>query len=340
MSATNSGHTNPRRGRPPREEVYLRLDTQIAELWQRLGGLPDPLEAGHIWRDIWFEEAHHSTAIEGNTLVRAQVEALLAEGRAVGEKQLREYMEVKGYADAADWVYRQAIQPGAWSDDAGILTITEVRQVHRTAMNPVWDVAPHPDATPAEAPGNFREHEIEAFPGGMTPPSWVLVPAEMDSWLASVNALEARTEDFCERIAGVHAQFERIHPFLDGNGRTGRLLLNLLLVRLGYPPSIIYKRERTEYLNALRRADGGDCGRLGELLARAILDNLYKFIVPAVAGPARLVPLAALATPELSAAALRMAARRGRLQATRGPDGDWRSSRQWVQEYVDGRWRR
>jgi fido (protein-threonine AMPylation protein) len=340
MSATNSSRKTPRRGRPPREQVYQRLDTQIAELWQRMGGLPNPLEAEHIWRDIWFEEAHHSTAIEGNTLVRSQVEALLAQGRAVGQKQLREYLEVKGYADAADWVYRQAIQPGAWSDADGILTMTEVRQVHRTAMTPVWDVAPHPDATPAEAPGNFREHEIEVFPGGMTPPSWVLVPSETDAWLASVNGLEARAPDFCERIAGAHAHFERIHPFLDGNGRTGRLLLNLVLVRLGYPPAIIYKRERNEYLGALRRADRGDCGRLGELLARAILDNLYKFIVPAVAGPARLVPLAALATPQLSAAALRTAARRGRLQAARGPDGEWRSSRQWVQEYIDGRWRR
>ena len=162
----------------------------------------------------------------------------------------------------------------------------------------------------------------------------------------SVNALQARAVDFCERIAGVHAHFERIHPFLDGNGRTGRLLLNLVLVRLGYPPAIIYKRERGTYLKALQRADGGDCGRLGELLARAILDNLYKFIVPAVAGPARLVSLGALATPELSAVALRTAARRGRLQATRGPDGDWRGPRNgsrntsmgdgggWVAEHV------
>ncbi|HTJ77173.1 MAG TPA: hypothetical protein VL337_17575 [Acidimicrobiales bacterium] len=78
----------------------MRLDTQIAELWQRMGGLPNPMEAGEIWRGIWFEEAHHSTAIEGNTLVLRQVETLLVEGRAVGEKQLHEYMEVKGYADA------------------------------------------------------------------------------------------------------------------------------------------------------------------------------------------------------------------------------------------------
>lgn len=328
-----------RRGRPPREDVYRRLDFQIEELWQRMGGLPDPLEAGDIWRGIWFEEAHHSTAIEGNTLVLKQVEVLLAEGRAVGDKELREYMEVRGYADAADWVYRQAIQPGSWSGDE-LLTLTEVRQIHRTAMTPFWDVAPHPHATEREGPGSFREHDIEPFPGGMTPPSWPLVAAEVDAWIEAANRLEARTPSFPEDLARLHQQFEYTHPFLDGNGRTGRLVLNLILVRLGYPPAIIYKRDRQSYLRALRRADAGDAGQLGELLARAILDNLYKFIVPAVAGPARLVPLTALADDRITRDALRVAALRGRLQATRGADGQWRSSRNWVDDYLEGRWRR
>jgi hypothetical protein len=67
------------------------------------------------------------------------------------------------------------------------------------------------------------------------------------------------------------------------DGRTGRLFLNLLLVRLGYPPAIMYRNQRTAYLRALRRADQGEPGALGELIARAILDNLYKFVVPAAA---------------------------------------------------------
>ena len=96
-----------RPGRPSRSSIYARLGTQIDELWNRMGGLPNRLEASDIWRGIWFEEAHHSTAIEGNTLVLRQVEALLGEGRAVGDKELREYMEVRGYANAADWVYGQ-----------------------------------------------------------------------------------------------------------------------------------------------------------------------------------------------------------------------------------------
>lgn len=332
--------TAPRRGRPARDDVYRRLDVQVGELRDRLGGLPTPVEAQGIWRGIWREEAHHSTAIEGNTLVMKQVEELLEEGRAVGNKELREYMEVRGYANAADWVYGHALEPGEWAADAPI-TLTDLRHVHRLAMGPVWDVAPHPDATDREAPGSFREHDIEPFPGGMRPPPWPEVRAAVDDWVALTRGLHASAPlEFPETLAEIHARFEQIHPFLDGNGRTGRLVLNLLLVRSGYPPAIIYKRDRARYLNALRRADDGDYGPLGERLARAVLDNLYKFIVPAVAGPARLVPLQVLATDALSADALRVAAARGRLKAARGADGTWRSSRAWVDEYRESRSRR
>ena len=329
-----------RRGRPPRREIYSRLRSDVAELWERLGGLPSPQEAAGIWREIWYREAHHSTAIEGNTLVRKQVELLLAEGRAVGDGELREYLEVRGYATAAEWVYRQAVDRCGLSHPQVVLSLAEVRQVHHTALSPVWEVAPHPDATDRETPGSFRQHDIRPFPGGMTPVSWPLVPAEMNTWIEEVNKLDPASLRFPEHLAQVHCRFEQTHPFLDGNGRTGRLLLSLILVRLGYPPAIIYKRERTRYLNALRKADRGEPGPLGEMLARAILDNLYRFVIPAVAGPARLVPLSALATPELNAAALRAAAGRSRLRAVRNASGRWRSCRAWVEEYQASRYRR
>jgi Fic/DOC family len=313
---------------------------QIEELRDRLGGLPSPEEADGIWRGIWLEEAHHSTAIEGNTLVLKQVEQLLAEGRAVGNKELSEYLEVRGYADAADWVYGQGIEPGAWKSGE-LITLAEVREVHGLAMTPVWDVAPHPSATPKEGPGSFREHDIEPFPGGMRPPEWTEVPVLIHDWIDDAQILaQTNSAGIVEILAALHARFEQIHPFLDGNGRAGRLLLNLLLIRLGYPPAIIYKGERRRYLNALRHADNGDPGPLGEFLARAVLDNLYKFVVPAIAGPNRLVPLPALATDGLSANALRVAATRGRLKAAKAADGTWRSSTAWVEEYVTSRYKR
>ncbi|WP_239101074.1 Fic family protein [Microbispora amethystogenes] len=319
--------------------MYARLDMALTELNDRLGGLPNPREAQEIWDDIWHEEAHHSTALEGNTLVLREVRALLDQGRAVGAKALREYNEVRGYATAAQWVYGQALEPDAWHD-GNLITVNEVRRVHHAAMTPVWDVAPHPDATDREGPGNFREHDIMPFSEGMTPPPWPLVPEQVSQWVMEVCALGKRIEagdelehPLPEELARLHNGFERIHPFLDGNGRTGRLVVNLVLVRLRYPPIIILKRQRSSYLAALRRADSGDYGALGELIARAMEDNLNRFIVPNIAGPARLVPLAALADDEFSLAALRQAAQRGRLKAVQGADGIWRSSRKSVEAY-------
>ncbi len=147
-----------RRGRPSRLGMYRCLRADVADLRVRLGGLPTPVEAAGIWRGIWYEEAHHSTAIEGNTLVLKQVEQLLAEGRAVGNRELREYLEVQGYGAAAEWVYRQAVGLPEGDRTEELLTLADVRRVHHLAMASVWEVAPHPDASAREAPGSFREH--------------------------------------------------------------------------------------------------------------------------------------------------------------------------------------
>ncbi len=334
------------RGRPSRATVYARLDAAIAELDLRLDGLPSPKESEFVWSDIWHLEAHHSTALEGNTLALREVEALLDKGRAVGAKPLKEYMEVQGYGTAAHWVYERALAPGARYDGT-LISFSEVREIHRLAMTPVWQVAPHPDVTERDGPGMFREHEIPAFAGGMKPPSWPLVPSLLRDWIDVVRSrrdelgrVTPAIEPIPEILAAVHSEFERIHPFMDGNGRAGRLALNLILVRLGYPPVVVLKTQRANYLAALQRSDNGDHGPLGEILARAMYDNLNRFIVPSLAGPARLVALTSLADDQFSIAALRQAATRGRLDAVQGADGIWRSSHRAVQAYAKSRGRR
>jgi hypothetical protein len=263
------------------------------------------------------------------------VRKLLDVGRAVGSKELKEYMEVVGYGAAAKWVYGQALEPGDWTT-GDLLSTQEVRTIHYEAMTPVWNVAPHQHAIPVETPGNWRQHNIQLFPDGMAPPPFPEVDRLMTDWVKDVNTLrEPSNVAFPERLAKVHNDFEQVHPFLHGNGRTGRLLLNLLLVRLGYPPAIVFKNERTKCLGAMRKADKGDCGPMGELIARAVTNNLYRFVVPAVAGPARLVPSASLVDEKagVTVTARRAVAERGRLRAQKSDNGTWLSSKKWVADY-------
>ncbi|MDO8963103.1 MAG: Fic family protein [Coriobacteriia bacterium] len=332
------------RGRPSRVAVYQRFATAIDEL-DKYGGLPTPVEAKQLWDDVWHLEAHHSTAIEGNTLVLREVEQLLAQGRAVGSKEIKDYLEVLGYAEAARWVYEQGVDP----DDRphhGLVSVTEIRRVHTLAMGKAWEVAPHPDAYPDEAPGALRQHDIRPFPGGMTPPTHPLVAAGAASWVEMANrlgeALSAGTIGIIEvpeALARIHVEFERLHPFIDGNGRTGRLLLNLILARLGWPPAVIFKEQRGRYLKALDRADHGDLGPLAELISRSVVDNLHR-LIPDIAGPAKYVPLDALVDEEFSLAALKQAAGRGRLEAIIGTDGRYRSSRAAVEAYKASKYSR
>lgn len=326
--------TKDGRGRPSRQSILEAVDQELLEL-AAIGGLPKPAEAEAIWQDIWYEEAHHSTAIEGNTLILREVRQLLAAGRAVGDKELGQYLEVLGYGEAARWVYQQAVEPGDW-DSAALLTLTELRQIHTLVVEPLWRHYPPDGLLPGEGPGGFRQHDIAAFPGGMKPPQFTEVPHLIADWLRFVTAGASEGQHRLRFVADTHYRFERIHPFRDGNGRTGRLVMNLLLVRQGYPPAIIFKRDREKYLLALQRADGGDLGALTEVIARAVKDGLDRFVLPGLAGPHRLLPLSALATKDLSALALRYAAERNRLRAKR-ESGRWYSTRSWVDAYAASR---
>jgi cell filamentation protein, protein adenylyltransferase len=309
----------------------------MRDLWG-VGGLPAPVEAEGIWEGVLHEETHHSTAIEGNTLVLRQVKALLQEGRAIGNKELREYLEIEGYADAAKWVYAQAIRRD-WAHDEErpqLVTMTEIRQIHRLVMEPVWSRFPPDGARKDEGPGGFRRCDLQPLRLGLTTAPWIDVEPRLTDWLATANETPPKGRYIIEHFADLHAAFERIHPFRDGNGRVGRLVLNLLLVRHGAPPAIIYKRDRAAYLRGLARADSRDAGPLGELLARAVRHSIERFVLPALAGPHRLVPLTSLATRELSHVALLSAAKRNRLRAVR-LSGQWYSSQKWVNEYRKSR---
>jgi fido (protein-threonine AMPylation protein) len=274
--------------------------------------------------------------MEGNTLVLRQVKALLEEGRAIGNKELREYLEIEGYGEAAKWVYRQALRGRFADEKPPAISLTEIRQIHELVMKPVWELFPDENAKIGEGPGGFRECEIMPLRPGLKVSPQADIRPRLDMWLKEANRDPTGDEHFLKRLAHLHAGFERIHPFRDGNGRVGRLVLNLFLVRRGAPPAIIDKKARPTYLRGLKATDAGDPGLLSEVLARGACKTVEKHMLPALAGPLRLVPLGALETKELSRVALLSAAKRSRLQTVKMGE-HYYSTQRWVREYAESR---
>jgi len=306
------------RGRPSRREVLATLDEEVALLHRSLGGLPRAVEADSILREIWIDDVHNSTAIEGNTMTRAQVADLVDRRRA--SASIVEVLEVEGYARAADWVYREA-------PEAQGVSVATISQIHRLALGPIWEV--DPPAT-RDRPGTWRESGVALRGVRVSLPS--AIPGDLDSWAAST--LDRADQHPVTHSAVHHAWFERIHPFTDGNGRVGRLLLNYMLIQEGYPPAVILRAQRNGYLSALRRADGGAPDALTEVIARAVRNALSRFLIPKLAGEVKLVPLSALESQGFySADYLRQLAISGRLRAVR--EGRlWLSSKSWVEDYI------
>jgi fido (protein-threonine AMPylation protein) len=326
-------------GRPPRSALFEAVDQGIEDL-RRIGGLPEPSENSAIWSGIWYEETHNHTAIEGNTLLQHQVRRLLEDGMVTGTgKALAEYLEVQAYSEAARWVYGQAMPGQDWRPE-GLLSLTELREIHRRVVGPVWEHFPPDELTADEGPGNFRRHDILRFAEGWTPPEFTEVPHQISDWLRLVNDGPMPGQHVLLHLAHAHAVFEQIHPFRDGNGRSGRLVVNLLLVRRGYPPAIVLNRDRLKYMRALQSADPStqrsrtpDYGPLADLFARAVRRSIDRFLLPGLAGPHRLIPLSALVTQEVSIVALRRAIEKGRLVAELR-NGRWYSTKAAVDTYV------
>lgn len=164
------------------------------------------------------------------------------------------------------------------------------------------------------------------------------IPAELDAWSRSTGDLASRHP--VVHAAHHHAWLERIHPFVDGNGRTGWLVLNFMLLQHDYPPAVILTSQQRRYLRGLEIADTGNPNALAEVIARAVYDALNRFLIPGLAGEAKVVPLSSLAVgTRYSPAYLRLLVHSGRLRAIR--DGKlWLSSRAWLKEYWRSRDRR
>ncbi|MEX1045966.1 MAG: Fic family protein [Actinomycetota bacterium] len=314
-----NSESRKRRGRPSLEDLLLLLDEEVGLAYARLGGLPRAVEADLVLRQVWIDDVHNSTAIEGNTLTRVQVERIIETRMVAGQASLSESLDVEGYARAADWVYRNA------GEHKGV-PVRIVSEIHRLALGLVWEVEPPPTR---DRPGAWRLGGVRLGAVKVSLPSAIL--ADLTEWSRSTAAVEHHP---VVHAAIHHAWFGRIHPFVDGNGRVGRLIMNFMLLQAGYPPAVIPVADRRRYLRAIQATDRGNVGTLSALVARSARQTLTRFLIPNLAGRAKLVPLSALAeVGPYSSAYLRQLAISGRLRTVR-EGRPYLSSKAWLDDYI------
>lgn len=205
-----------------------------------------------------IEYAHNSTAIEGNTLTLIQTKAIIEDGLSVGGKELREIYEVANHAKAFAYVKKCVAQSKELNEAA-------VKDIHSLLMENIL------------VGGVYRNVEVRISGAGHKPP----VPSEMYRQIKNFFAdLPYKTDlNAIELAAWTHAEFVKIHPFTDGNGRTSRMIMNYQLMLQGFLPVSIAKENRLEYFDTLEDyAVHGDLAPFAEMIASLEEQRLEEYL--------------------------------------------------------------
>jgi Fic family protein len=205
------------------------------------------------------EGTYHSNAIEGNPLTLRESRVVL-EGMTVGGKSLREHCEAMNHREAILYIEEIVAKNEA-------LSVWQIRNLHNLVLKGgVGQEACH-----------YRRENVAIAGARMTPPDFLDLPAELAAlveWYAKAGPLHP-----VARAAELHTRFVKIHPFVDGNGRTGRLLLNVELMKSGYPPAVIRKEDRLAYCDSLDEACvSGDYAAITRLVAESVQRSLDTYL--------------------------------------------------------------
>lgn len=182
---------------------------------------------------LFLEWTYNSNAIEGNTLTLNETKVVL-EGITIGGKTLREHLEVINHQEAISYV-EEIVQNKA------PLSESQIKNIHRLVLKGIDD----------GNAGVYRKQQVFISGASHTPPPHYFIQDKMEQMM---NWYQDENIHPIERGAMLHAIFVGIHPFVDGNGRTARLLLNLELMKHGFPPVIIKVENRLKYYDALDKA--------------------------------------------------------------------------------------
>jgi Fic family protein len=254
-----------------------RLSRRIAEKRKKLDEYR-PLDQGIVRRlheDFRVEATYHSNALEGNTLTLAETEMVLAYGMTIAGHPLREHLEVTNHAKAYDVMERLIKNP---------IDMEAVLFLHRLVKAQIDEDA-----------GLIRTAPVHIRGASFTPPHAKDVPLYLAQWTRWLHSEQALQYDSVTRAAIAHHDFESIHPFSDGNGRVGRLLLNIMLMQDGYPPALILRDWRQRYIQALQQASAGRYQAIIDIVGQAVELSLDRYLAACTDATSHLLPMKELA---------------------------------------------
>ncbi len=207
---------------------------------------------------------YHSNAIEGNRLSLRETWLVLRRGITIRGKSMTEHLEATNHLEALGLLERMA-------DRKRKISETDVLNLHAAILD---KIDPH-------NAGFYRHEQVFIQGSKLTLPNWRKVPEMMKE---VYNELNGKTKGIRAIYSAVriHHETVRIHPFVDGNGRLARLLMNLRLLRAGFPPTILRREERRSYYSALEKADKGDLRPLAMLIGKDVERALDLYLEAAV----------------------------------------------------------
>ncbi len=243
------------------KEILLRLDQKktLIDPFRPLS----PAILKRLREQLIVDWTYNSNAIEGNTMTLRETKMVIEDGLTIGGKSLAEHLEAINHKEAIEYVY-ELIQLNS------IITERELKDIHSIILRKIDD----------QYAGKYRDIQVRITGSKHTPPEALNLPQIMHDF--TTKYLVHAQGHAIEQAALAHFHLVSIHPFVDGNGRTARLLMNLILIKHGYPPAIILKNDRRKYYNVLEKAHDGNLDDFIFFVARSLerTFGLYIEVIP------------------------------------------------------------
>jgi len=273
-----------------------------------------------IKKNFQLEMTYNSNAIEGNTLTKKETFWVISEGLTIKGKSLKEHLEARNHQEALEFLYDLIDK-----DKQNTISEHLIKQMHTLVVK----------ESDSKIAGQYRTGNVFISGSDHEPPAGFEVVAKMNELIAWIKK-EKNKYHIVELAAIMHHKLVAIHPFWDGNGRTARLIMNILIMNIGYPMAIILKNDRQRYYRVLDEADNGDYKNLCEFLAQSVVRSLNAYLdilAPKKGKKDQLLSLAELSKHcEYSPAYLKKLIAENKLEAVK-KGRNWYSSMKAVDEY-------